>query len=218
MCGSVQKSRQARSPRDCCSDALNAVPVFGRKILESESGESQELGLGEQLTRCLKGVLRALKEYVEKYHSTGLTWASDAKRSAHPGAGTAAAALSTDTEKTGYAAVSIVSEFDVMLRERVVPVVETCYALDDADLIAAADCVQVRVHGCRAGSCGPGGRGEARAQGVRDADSGDPEHRIPSCRFASSGRILLAGDRVYHACMMKIFMIQACVDETRVGD
>ena len=34
-------------------------------------------------------------------------------------------------------------EFDTILRERVVPVVQTCYALEDEDIIKAADCMQV---------------------------------------------------------------------------
>jgi hypothetical protein len=96
---------QTLNPKPLRSDALNAVPVFGRKILESEGPESQELGLGGQLTDCLKALLRALKEYVEKYHAAGLTWAPEPKRSANGGAGAAPAAMSTDTEKTGCACV-----------------------------------------------------------------------------------------------------------------
>ena len=98
------RPRQLLTARLLSSDALNAVPVFGRKILESESLESQELGLGIQLTDCLKALLRALKDYVEQYHAAGLTWAPEPKRSANGGA-QVAAALSTDTEKTGCACV-----------------------------------------------------------------------------------------------------------------
>ena len=128
-------------PKAYVSDALNAVPVFARKIQESECAESKQLVLGEELIRNLKTLLRALKVYVEKHHHSGLTWMPEGSKVARAEAA-AAPAISTDTEKMGYAGAAMISDYDSILRDKVVPVVETCYLIGDDDVIATADCMQ----------------------------------------------------------------------------
>ena len=84
-------------PKGYVGDALNAVPVFARKIEQgyrSESSEPQsqasegaegrnsvlpheDAGLGNALTKNLKGLMRALRDYVGTHHSSGLTWAPE---------------------------------------------------------------------------------------------------------------------------------------------
>jgi hypothetical protein len=78
-------------PKGYISDALNAVPVFGSKILAAETQDAREgrgagggdggegegeaetlIGSGEALIRSLKHLLRRLKDYVEQHHPAGL--------------------------------------------------------------------------------------------------------------------------------------------------
>ena len=92
-------------PKGYVGDALNAVPVFARKIeagYRSEPQETEEQApegasavlahedarLGDGLTKDLKGLMRALRDYVASHHSSGLTGAPEPKKAAPaPGAG-----------------------------------------------------------------------------------------------------------------------------------
>merc|ERR1712216_1082733 len=119
-------------PKAYVSDALNAVPVFARKIQEAAGADADAC---EALVAAVKTLLRALRDHVAKYHSKGLTFFE--KINSQEGG------LSTDTEKHQYAGKEMVSDFDSILREKVVPVVETYYRRDlGGDLIVAADCMQ----------------------------------------------------------------------------
>ncbi len=86
-------------PKGYVGDALNAVPVFARKIEAGYRSEPQEpeeqasegagavlvhedASLGDGLTKSLKGLMRALRDYVATHHSSGLTWAPEPKKAA----------------------------------------------------------------------------------------------------------------------------------------
>ena len=89
-------------PKGYVSDALNAVPVFARKIYEAQSVDSAAASLNDELTKTLKALLRALKDYVGAHHSSGLTWAAEPKKGAKTAGGAGACPMSTDTEKMEY--------------------------------------------------------------------------------------------------------------------
>jgi len=126
-------------PKNLISDALNAVPVFAKYLDEREGEEHKALVVS------LKTLLRTLRDYADKYHNAGLAWNSwnaQAQTSlAKKAVDASGVSGSVDTERYRYPAAEILGDYDMLLRDKVVPFVQAAYGLG-GEMVAIADCVQ----------------------------------------------------------------------------
>jgi len=134
-------------PRQYIGDMLNAVPVYGRQILNDFAGEHHQ-----GLVESLKLLLRGLQEYVTAHHGHGLSWngrtttpATSVEEGGPPRAGGAKPhnplAFTSDREAKLDFSVMFAS-YEQFMAQKVVPFIQAAYALQVEELQVQADYVQ----------------------------------------------------------------------------
>uniref|UniRef100_A0A7S0HB94 CAP N-terminal domain-containing protein n=1 Tax=Hanusia phi TaxID=3032 RepID=A0A7S0HB94_9CRYP len=122
-------------PRQYIGDMLNAVPVYGRQIVEEYPGEEHK-----NLVHTLKLLLRGLQEYVTKFHPRGLSWNSKFDKNNETEKKLASYATHDKEAKMDHNLMF--AAYDQFILENVVPFIKSAYKLEQQDIISQADFVQ----------------------------------------------------------------------------